>query len=70
MKVLNFGSLNVDNVYSLHHIVQAGETILSLKNWSSSAEVREKIINTPGQGRSACLSCRPAVARRDMLLDA
>ncbi len=31
MKVLNFGSLNVDNVYSLHHIVQAGETILSSK---------------------------------------
>ncbi|MBQ6322846.1 MAG: ribokinase [Lachnospiraceae bacterium] len=29
MKVLNYGSLNVDNVYSLHHIVQAGETILS-----------------------------------------
>ena len=29
MKVLNFGSLNVDYVYSLQHIVQAGETILS-----------------------------------------
>ena len=31
MKVLNFGSLNVDYVYSLHHIVQGGETILSSK---------------------------------------
>ncbi len=29
MKVLNFGSLNVDNVYTLPHIVTAGETILS-----------------------------------------
>ena len=31
MKVLNYGSLNVDNVYSVHHIVQGGETILSSK---------------------------------------
>ena len=29
MKVLNFGSLNVDYVYSVDHIVQGGETILS-----------------------------------------
>ena len=31
MKVLNYGSLNVDNVYSVHHIVRGGETILSSK---------------------------------------
>lgn len=31
MKVLNFGSLNVDNVYSVEHIVQGGETISSTK---------------------------------------
>ena len=31
MKVLNFGSLNIDNVYSVDHIVQGGETILSFK---------------------------------------
>ncbi len=31
MKVLNFGSLNVDNVYTVEHIVQGGETINSLK---------------------------------------
>ena len=31
MKVLNYGSLNVDYVYSLDHIVQGGETILSSK---------------------------------------
>lgn len=29
MKVLNFGSMNVDYVYALDHIVQGGETILS-----------------------------------------
>ncbi|MDD2958576.1 MAG: ribokinase [Lachnospiraceae bacterium] len=31
MKVLNYGSLNVDYVYALDHIVQGGETILSSK---------------------------------------
>ena len=31
MKVLNFGSMNVDYVYTLDHIVQGGETILSDK---------------------------------------
>ena len=29
MKVLNFGSLNLDFVYSLDHIVKPGETISS-----------------------------------------
>ena len=29
MKVLNFGSFNLDNVYTLDHIVTGGETILS-----------------------------------------
>lgn len=27
MKVLNFGSLNIDHVYQVHHFVRAGETI-------------------------------------------
>lgn len=30
MKILNFGSLNIDNVYSVRNFVQPGETILSL----------------------------------------
>ena len=29
MKVLNIGSLNLDYVYSVHHIVGAGETLAS-----------------------------------------
>ena len=29
MKVLNFGSLNLDYVYSVDHIVQSGETLSS-----------------------------------------
>lgn len=29
MKVLNFGSLNIDNVYSVENFVRAGETISS-----------------------------------------
>lgn len=31
MKILNFGSLNIDNVYTVEHIVTPGETIASLK---------------------------------------
>jgi len=31
MKILNFGSLNLDHVYSVDHIVRPGETILSDK---------------------------------------
>lgn len=31
MKVLNFGSLNIDNVYSVDHFVRGGETISSEK---------------------------------------
>lgn len=31
MKVLNFGSMNVDNVYSVDHVVIGGETIASTK---------------------------------------
>jgi len=31
MKVLNFGSLNIDNVYQVENFVRAGETISSLK---------------------------------------
>ena len=30
MKILNFGSLNIDRVYRVAHLVRAGETISSL----------------------------------------
>ena len=30
MKIYNFGSMNIDNVYRVHHIVRPGETISSL----------------------------------------
>lgn len=32
MKVLNFGSLNIDNVYNLPHIVRPGETLQAVGN--------------------------------------
>ena len=31
MKILNFGSLNIDKVYSVPHFVEAGETLSSTK---------------------------------------
>ena len=30
MKILNFGSLNLDNVYQVPHFLQAGETMAAL----------------------------------------
>ena len=30
MKILNFGSLNIDYVYSVDHFVRAGETLASI----------------------------------------
>ena len=30
MKIFNFGSMNIDNVYRVHHIVRPGETISSI----------------------------------------
>ena len=29
MKILNFGSINIDHVYSLPHLVREGETLAS-----------------------------------------
>ena len=31
MKILNFGSMNIDKTYSLEHIVRPGETVNSIK---------------------------------------
>lgn len=39
MKILNFGSLNIDKVYQVKDFVRPGETISS-KNWISSAAER------------------------------
>lgn len=58
MKVLNFGSLNLDYVYSVDHIVQSGETLSSSemniflggKGFNQSA--------AHCQGWCGCLSCR------------
>ncbi len=36
MRVLNFGSLNIDKVYSVSHFVEGGETIKSI-NYSEYA---------------------------------
>ena len=30
MKIINFGSLNIDHVYQVEHFVQPGETITSM----------------------------------------
>ena len=46
MKVLNFGSLNLDYVYAVDHFVQPGETLSSLS---------QKVV----PGGKACRSASP-----------
>jgi len=48
MKILNFGSLNIDNVYSVDHIVGAGETILSTK--------RQRFVGGKGLNQSIAMA--------------
>ncbi len=48
MKILNFGSCNIDLVYSLDHIVRAGETI--------SAETMQKFVGGKGLNQSVALA--------------
>lgn len=40
MKVLNFGSLNIDYVYSVDHIMREGET-QACTRWSAFAVEKE-----------------------------
>ena len=48
MKILNFGSLNIDLVYSLDHIVKPGETI--------SADSMNKFVGGKGLNQSIALA--------------
>ena len=38
MRILNFGSLNLDYVYQVDHFVQPGETLSALSGRSRPAE--------------------------------
>lgn len=70
MKILNVGSMNVDNVYSVSHFVEAGETLSSSK--------LEKYCGGKGLNQSAALARAGAQVYHagligtdgDMLLDA
>lgn len=48
LKILNFGSLNIDNVYSVKHFVSAGETV--------SANSFEKFVGGKGLNQSIALA--------------
>ena len=45
MKILNFGSLNIDHVYEVAHFVQAGETLASqsLENFPGGKGLNQSI---------------------------
>lgn len=51
-KILNFGSLNIDYVYSMDHFVQPGETISSL----------ERNVFSGGKGLNQSIACKRAGA--------
>ena len=52
MRVLNFGSLNIDYVYNVDHIVKKGETIKRLLR-----RKRIKPVDCPEQSGGRSLSC-------------
>ena len=57
MKVLNYGSLNVDYVYSVDHIIVGGETQHSSKLEVFSGGKRAEPVYCAGEGRGAGLPC-------------
>ena len=48
MKILNFGSLNIDYVYAVHHMVKEGETL--------SSEKLEEFLGGKGFNQSVALA--------------
>ena len=57
MKVLNYGSLNVDYVYSVDHIIVGGETQHSSKLEVFSGE-RSESVYCAGEGWRTGIPCR------------
>ena len=51
MKVLSYGSLNIDNVYTVDHFVRSGETMSSLKMevFSGGKGLNQSRYGMPGQ---------------------
>ena len=51
-KILSFGSLNVDHVYHVSHMVQPGETIsaksLKLAKEKNQVDIIQKLMHTKG----------------------
>ena len=58
MKVLNYGSLNVDYVYSVDHIIVGGETQHSSKLEVFSGGKGLNAVDCTGKSRRTGLPCR------------
>ena len=62
MKILVFGSLNIDHVYRMPHLVRAGETIASIsyqKNAGGATDIGQRCIRIVFDGKS---SYEPVIA--------
>ena len=70
MKVLNYGSLNVDYVYSVDHIIVGGETQHSSKlETFSGKRVMEPVLLYLAKAGVLCI-CRNLETDGDILLEA
>ena len=69
MKVLNFGSLNIDYVYTVDHIVQGGETISSTKTETFPGGKGAEPVHRPGKGRVPVYHAGAVGEDGEMLLD-
>lgn len=63
MKILNFGSLNIDYVYKVDHFVSKGETLSSeaLHVYSGGKGLNQSV--ALGRAGDRISSCRPACGR-------
>lgn len=59
MRVLNYGSLNLDYVYQVPHILQGGETLAALQNMRHLFRRKgTQPVDCSGARRGMRISCR------------
>lgn len=67
MKILNFGSLNLDNVYQVPHFLQAGETMAALSEAVHPRREGAESVAGAGTGGRGGVSYGRRRQRRELL---
>mgnify|MGYP000541526583 CR=1 FL=1 len=65
MKILNFGSLNLDKVYKVAHFVREGETISAQEQNQVFRRKGAEPVCRAGKGGYLCGACRSSGAGDD-----